>query len=110
MDDGGCEGAELGGGEGLELELGSASSFASSFLEIGDEAGCFGAAKNEVMVAFALGFFEPEPAKSAALRFKEFDILGTERMLAVYIDFVCKQVGALEILWVKAAQGASQLS
>ena len=83
MDDGGCEGAELGGGEDMELELGSTSSFASSFLETGEEAGCFGAAKNEVMVAFALGFLELELAKSAALRFKEFDILRIERLLAV---------------------------
>ena len=83
MDEGGCGGAELGGGEDLEVELGSASSFASSFLEIGEEAGCFGAPKNEVIDAFALGFFEPEPAKSAALRFKDVDILRIGRMLAV---------------------------
>ena len=91
MDDGGCDGVELGGGEDLEFELGSTSSFASSFLEIGEEAGCFGAAKNEVILAFAFGFFELEPAPSAALRFKELDILRIERMLAVTINLLANK-------------------
>ena len=109
MDEGGCGGAELGGGEDWELELGSTSSFASLFLEMGEDAGCFGAAKNEVIVAFALGFFELEAAKSAALRFKEVDILGIGGMLAV--QRLCfSKVGALELLWGQSCLGASQLS
>lgn len=86
MEDGGCGGTELGVGEDLGCALESASSFTASLLDIGEEAGCFGAAKKEVMVAFALGFFESEPATSAAFRFKDVDILNIiiERMLAVY--------------------------
>lgn len=87
IEDGGCGGTELGVGEDLGCELKSASSFTTSCLEIGDEAGCFGAAKKEVMVAFAFGFFESEPATSAAFRFKDVDILNIERMLAVHRFF-----------------------
>ena len=70
IDDGGCEGAELGGGDDLAWELDSASSFAGVTLDSGEEAGCFGAPKKEVMVAFALGFFELEVATSAAFRLR----------------------------------------
>ena len=95
IDDGGCGGTELGVGEDLGCELESASSFTASLLEIGEEAGCFGAAKKEVIVAFALGFFESEPAASAAFRFKDVDIVNIERMLAVNSSFK-----ALEVLIV----------
>lgn len=109
IDEGGCGGAELGGDEDLEFELGSTSFFASSFLEIGEEAVCFGAAKNEVIVAFALGFLELEPATSAALRFKEVDILRIERMLAV--QRFCWQTNGIFIAFMgQSCQGASQLS
>ena len=75
VEDGGWEGAELGGGEDFEWELGWSSSVAGEFLESGEEAGCFGAWKKEVMEAFALGFFAVELAMSAALRFRGVAIL-----------------------------------
>ena len=75
MEDGGWEGEEFGGGEDFSWELGWSSSVAGGFLEIGEEAGCSGGPKKEVMEAFALGFFEAELAMSAALRFKGVAIL-----------------------------------
>ena len=50
-------------------------------LDIGEEAGCFGAPKKEVMVAFALGFFEVDVAMSAAFRLRGVAILTIEEMV-----------------------------
>ena len=75
MDDGGWEGDEFGGGEDFGWELDWSSSVAGAFLESGEEAGCFGAPKKEVMEALALGFLAVELAMSAALRFRGVAIL-----------------------------------
>ena len=73
VEDGGCAGIEFGGGEDLGWELsrsGWSSCAAVWFLESGEEAGCLGAPKKDVMVAFAFGFFEVELAMSAAFRLR----------------------------------------
>lgn len=84
IEDGGCEGAELGGGEDFASGLGSPASIPASSLGSEEEAGCFGAAKKEVIVALALGFFEVELATSTAFRLRGVDILEMRKLSTVW--------------------------